>query len=168
MSSGASKSHPEVGSWSRVSRKSRPAGSRRFHYSFDLDGGHSGFVLHKNSRRKARIRMFLDSNENGRFDQKDQLLVGGVLKQAFSSSKPGSLLKSSNAGLITAQEYLIDDHADHDHDHDHHHSHDHQVSNKTPAGINSIGYQHMSLWTEAMAEVFHDHGAAHHHDSMMM
>ena len=108
--------------------------------------------------------MFLDSNENGRFDQKDQLLVGGVLKQAFSSSKPGSLLKSSNAGLITAQEYLIDDHADHDH----HHSHDHQVSNKTPAGINSIGYQHMSLWTEAMAEVFHDHGAAHHHDSMMM
>ena len=59
--------------------------------------------------------MFLDSNENGRFDQKDQLLVGGVLKQAFTSSKPGSLLKSSNAGLITAQEYLIDDHADHDH-----------------------------------------------------
>ena len=164
MNSGASKSHPEVGSWARVSRKSRPAGSRRFHYSFDLDGGHSGFVLHKNSRRKARIRMFLDSNENGRFDQNDQLLVGGVLKQAFSSSKPGSLLKSSNAGLITAQEYLIDDHADHDH----HHSHDHQVLNKTPAGINFIGYQHMSLWTEAMAEVFHDHGAAHHHDSMMM
>ena len=90
----------------------------------------------------------------------------GRLEKPFFSSKPGSLLKLSDAGLITAKEYAMDDHAGHDHDHDH--SHDHQISKKTPAGINSIGYQHMSLWTDVMAEVFHDHGAAHHHDSMMM
>ena len=167
MNSGSSGSLPEVGSWVKVTRKSRPAGSRRFHYSFDLDGGHSGFVLHKKSRRKGRIRLFLDSNENGRFDRKDQPLVGGVLKTPFFSSKPGSLLKSSDAGLITAKEYVMDDHG-HDHDHDHHHGHDHQVLRQIPAGINSIGYKDMSLWTDAMAEVFHDHGDAHHHDSMMM
>ena len=167
MNSGSSGSLPEVGSWVKVTRKSRPAGSRRFHYSFDLDGGHSGFVLHKKLRRKGRIRLFLDSNENGRFDRKDQPLVGGVLKTPFFSSKPGSLLKSSDAGLITAKEYVMDDHG-HDHDHDHHHGHDHQVLRQIPAGINSIGYKDMSLWTDAMAEVFHDHGDAHHHDSMMM
>ena len=155
MNSGSSKSHPTVGSWAKVTRKSRPAGSRRFHYSFDLDGGHSGFVLHNKSRRKGRIRMFLDSNENGRLDQNDQLLVGGVLKKPFVSSKPGSLLKSSDDGLITAKSHVIDDHADHDHDHDH------PVSSKAPVGINSIGYEHMSLWTDVMAEVFHDHGYAH-------
>ena len=105
--------------------------------------------------------MFLDSNDNGRFDKKDQLLVGGVVKKPFFTAKPGSLLKLSDAGLITAKEYAMDDHAGHDH------SHDNKVSKKTPVGINSIGYQHMSLWTDAMAEVFHDHGASHH-DSMMM
>jgi len=61
----------------------------------------------------------------------------------------------------------MDDH-DHDHDHDHSRNHDYQVSKKIPVGINAIGYQYMSLWTDVMAEVFHDHGAAHHHDSMMM
>ena len=169
MDLGSSKTHPEVGSWAKVSRKYRPADSRRFHYSFELDGGHSGFILHKKSRRKGRLRMFLDSNDNGRFDKKDQLLVGGVVKKPFFSAKPGSLLKLSDAGLITAKAYAMDDHSghDHDHDHDHDHSHDHQVSKKTPVGINSIGYQHMSLWTDAMSEVFHDHGASHH-DSMMM
>ena len=155
MDSGSSKPHPTVGSWTKGTRKSRPAGSRQFHYSFDLDIGYSGFVLHKKSRRKGRIRMFLDSNENGRLDRKDQLLVGGVLKKPFFSSKPGSLLKSSDDGLITAKSHVIDDHADQDHDHDH------SVSSKAPVGINSIGYEHMSLWTDAMAEVFHDHGYAH-------
>ena len=48
------------------------------------------------------------------------------------------------------------------------HDHDHHLVSKGPVGINAIGYEHMSLWTEAMAEVFHDHGAAHHHDSMIM
>ena len=69
--------------------ENRPADSRCFQYSFELDGGHSGFILHKKSRRKGRLRMFLDSNDNGRFDQKDQLLVGGVLKNSSSRSSLG-------------------------------------------------------------------------------
>ena len=86
MNSGSSKTHPGFGSWANISRKYRPAGSRGFQYFFDLDGGHSGFILHKKSRRKGRLRMFLDSNDNGRFDQKGQSLVGGVLKKRSSLS----------------------------------------------------------------------------------
>ena len=89
INSGSSKTHPEVGSWVKMLRECRSAGSRRFQYSFDLDGGYSGFILHKKSRRKGRLRMFLDSNDNGRFDQKDQLLVGGVLKNSSSRSSLG-------------------------------------------------------------------------------
>ena len=128
MDSGSSKTHPEVGSWAKVSRKYRPADSRRFQYSFELDGGYSGFILHKKSRRKGRLRMFLDSNDNGRFDQKDQMLVGGVLKKPFFSFKSGSLLKSSDAGVATAKEYVMDDH-----------DHDHQVSKRFQLGLTQSG-----------------------------
>ncbi len=103
--------------------------------------------------------MFLDSNDNGLLDRRDQLLVRGILKKPFSSSRPGSLLRGSEDGVITAKVHVMDQ-PDHDHG-------DHG-SPKDPVGINSIGFEHMSLWTDAMAEVFHDHGAAHHHDSMMM
>ena len=159
VNSGSSKMNPEVGSWGKIPKRLRPVGSRRFHYSFELDGGHSGFVLHKKSRRKGRLRMFLDSNDNGLLDRRDQLLVRGILKKPFSSSRPGSLLRGSEDGVITAKVHVMDQ-PDHDHG-------DHG-SPKDPVGINSIGFEHMSLWTDAMAEAFHDHGAAHHHDSMMM
>ena len=73
--------HPRVGTWTNVANRRLAPRSRRFHYSFELDSGHTGFVLHKKSSRRSRIRVFLDANDNGRFDRKDPLLVGGVLKK---------------------------------------------------------------------------------------
>lgn len=166
MKSVSSKQHPEVGTWAKIRKKQRSAGSRRFHYSFDLENGSSGFVLHKKLRKKGHLRVFLDSNENGIFDRKDELLVRGPLKKPFVFARPGALLRRSEVGVITAKVHAMDDHSSHDHHH-HDHAEVHHASSKGALGINAIGYEHMSLWTSAMGEVFHDHGDAHNHGSMM-
>lgn len=155
---------PQIGSWSRVAKKDRPEGSKRFHYEWSFEDGHVGFVVHKKNGKG--YKMYADSNSDGRFDSSDDLIVKGRVEDGFEDVKPGRLLGKGDLGLITAEPYVAEDHADHDHDHDH--GDDHGSMDMTmPKGINGLGIQHMSFLNTDLEKVLHDHGDAHHHDSMM-
>ena len=47
-------SAPEIGIWSRVRKKDRPTGSKKFHYSWNFDDGETGFVVHKKIKKDIK------------------------------------------------------------------------------------------------------------------
>ena len=151
----------QVGIWSRVRKKDRPTGSKKFHYSWNFDDGETGFVVHRKNQRG--YKMFSDSNENGILDKDDILISKGKVVEGFEDVKPGKLLSKRVDGVITAKPF--ESHSDdHDHDHDHDRDHDHDMS----TGINALGIEHLSLLNADGAMVIHDHGDAHNHDHSMM
>ena len=149
----------QVGIWSRVRKKDRPTGSKKFHYSWNFDDGETGFVVHRKNQRG--YKMFSDSNENGILDKDDILISKGKVVEGFEDVKPGKLLSKRVDGVITAKPF--ESHSD-DHDHDHDRDHDHDMS----TGINALGIEHLSLLNADGAMVIHDHGDAHNHDHSMM
>ena len=156
-----------IGSWARVRRKDLPSKRKQFHYTWDFSDGNSGFIVHKKSKNNKQFQMYLDTNENGIFNKSDRLVVGGKLSKGYRNSKPGDLIDFSVSALITAKPYAPESHVGHDHSgHDHS---SHRQSEKTPLGINELGYQHLSFLDLDMNQVFHDHGAAHnsHHLEMI-
>ena len=149
----------QVGIWSRVRKKDRPTGSKKFHYSWNFDDGETGFVVHRKNQRG--YKMFSDSNENGILDKDDILISKGKVVEGFEDVKPGKLLSKRVDGVITAKPF--ESHSD-DHDHDHDRDHDHDMS----TGINALRIEHLSLLNADGAMVIHDHGDAHNHDHSMM
>ena len=144
-------SAPEIGIWSRVRKKDRPTGSKKFHYSWTFDDGETGFVLHRKNQKG--YKMFYDSNGNGIRDKNDTLISKGEFVEGFEDVKPGKLLPKNVDGVITAKPFQA--HSD-DHDHD------------MVTGINALGIEHLSLLNADGAMVCHDHGDAHNHDHSMM
>ena len=148
----------QVGIWSRVRKKDRPTGSKKFHYSWNFDDGETGFVVHR--KNQGGYKMFSDSNENGILDKDDILVSKGKVVEGFEDVKPGKLLSKRVDGVITAKPF--ESHSDdHDHNHD---DHGHDMS----TGINALGIEHLSLLNADGAMVIHDHGDAHNHDHSMM
>ena len=157
----SSHSASEIGIWSRVRKKDRPTGSKKFHYSWSFDDKETGFVVHRKNQRG--YKMFSDANGNGILDKDDILISKGKFVEGFEGVKPGKLLPKRVDGVITAKPFQS--HGDH-HDHgDHNHSdHGHDMS----TGINALGIEHLSLLNSDGAMVVHDHGNAHNHDLSMM
>ena len=157
-------SAPEIGVWSRVRKKDRPTGSKKFHYSWNFDDGETGFVVHRKNQKG--YKMFYDANGNGIRDKDDILISKGEFVEGFEDVKPGKLLPKKVDGVITAKPFQShsDDH-DHDHqDHDHHDDLGHDMA----TGIDALGIEHLSLLNADGAMVCHDHGDAHNHDHSMM
>ena len=154
-------SAPEVGIWSRVRKKDRPTGSKKFHYSWTFDDGETGFVLHRKNQKG--YKMFYDSNGNGIRDKDDILISKGEFVEGFEDVKPGKLLPKNVDGVITAKPFQAHS-DDHDHDHEDHDDHVHDMV----TGINALGIEHLSLLNADGAMVCHDHGDAHNHDHSMM
>ena len=152
-------SAPEVGIWSRVRKKDRPMGSKKFHYSWNFDDGETGFVVHRKNQKG--YKMFSDTNGNGILDKDDVLISKGKFVEGFEDVKPGKLLPKKIDGVITAKPFQA--HSD-DHGHDHHDDHGYD----TASGINALGIEHLSLLNTDGAMVVHDHGDAHNHDHSMM
>ena len=155
-------SAPEIGIWSRVRKKDRPMGSKKFHYSWNFDDGETGFVVHRKNQKG--YKMFSDSNGNGILDREDVLISKGKFADGFEDVKPDKLLPKKADGVITAESFEThsDDHDGHGH-HDHD-DHDHEMV----TGINALGIEHLSLLNVDGSTVVHDHGDAHNHDHSMM
>ena len=56
-------SAPEIGIWSRVRKKDRPMGSKKFHYSWNFDDGEMDLSFI--GKIKKDIRCFLIQTEMG-------------------------------------------------------------------------------------------------------
>ena len=94
---------PLTGSSAQGANKFKP--QRNHHYTFDVgDNGLdiNGFILqaykHKGKRRK--IRVYLDSNENGRFDKNDPLIGRTGLKHKHAAKGVGNLLDEDEIGQL--------------------------------------------------------------------
>ena len=89
----------------RKARSPEPKKERNHHYTFDVDDNGldiNGFILqtdkHKGKRQKFRV--YLDSNENNRFDKNDVLLGRIGLKTRHSKNGVGGILDEDELGQI--------------------------------------------------------------------
>ena len=94
-------SAPEVGIWSRVRKKDRPMGSKKFHYSWNFDDGETGFVVHR--KNQEGYKMFSDTKRNGILDKNNILISKGKFVKGFEDVKRGNLLPKKVDGVITAK-----------------------------------------------------------------
>ena len=86
-------------------RSSEPKQERKYHYKFDVDHNGldiNGFILHhdKHKGKRHKFRVYLDSNENGRFDKKDELIGRSALKQKHAAKGVGNLLDEGELGQL--------------------------------------------------------------------
>lgn len=78
---------------------------RNYHYTFDVDDNGldiNGFIIHRNKKghKRHKFRVYLDTNENGRFDRKDQLIGKTGLKRKYSRKGIGNLLEEGELGQL--------------------------------------------------------------------
>jgi len=100
-----SKIHYETAPQRASLRSKKPKPQRNHHYTFDVDDNGldiNGFILHtdKHQGKKHKFRVYLDSNENGRFDKKDELIGRSGLKQKCAAKGVGNLLDEDKAGHL--------------------------------------------------------------------
>ena len=78
---------------------------RKHHYTFEVDDNGldiNGFVLHtdKHEGKRQKFRVYLDSNENGRFDKNDQLIGRTGIREKHAAKGVGNLLDEDEIGLL--------------------------------------------------------------------
>lgn len=86
-------------------RSSEPKKERKYHYGFDVDDNGqviNGFILHtdKYKGKRHKFRVYLDSNENNRFDKSDSLIGRSGLKAKHSKSGVGGILDEDEIGQV--------------------------------------------------------------------
>ena len=94
-----------ISSLSAKARSKEPKPQRKHHYTFDVDDNGldiNGFILHtdKHKGKRHKFRVYLDSNENGRFDKNDQLIGRTGLKHKHASKGVGNLLDDDEIGEL--------------------------------------------------------------------
>ena len=87
------------------SRSPEPKKERNRHYTFDVDDNGldiNGFVVHAAtpSQRRHKFRVFLDSNENGRFDKNDPSIGRTGLQRKHAAKGVGNLLDDDEIGQV--------------------------------------------------------------------
>ena len=87
------------------SRSTEPKKQRKHHYAFDVDDNGldiNGFILHtdKHEGKRHKFRVYLDSNENGRFDKNDPLIGRTGLKKKHAAKGVGNLLDKDEIGHV--------------------------------------------------------------------
>ena len=90
------------------SRSKEPKPQRKHHYTFDVDDNGldiNGFILHHNKHegKRHKFRVYLDSNENGRFDKNDELIGRSGPKQKHASKGVGNLLYEGEIGELVVK-----------------------------------------------------------------
>lgn len=78
---------------------------RNHHYTFNVDDNGldiNGFILHtdKHKGKKQKFRVYLDSNENNRFDKNDELIGRTGLNQKHAAKGVGNLLDEGEIGQL--------------------------------------------------------------------
>ena len=78
---------------------------RKHQYTFEVDDNGldiNGFVLHtdKHEGKRQKFRVYLDSNENGRFDRNDQLIGRTGIREKHAAKGVGNLLDEDEVGLL--------------------------------------------------------------------
>ena len=86
-------------------RSAKPKKQRKHHYTFDVeDNGldFNGFILHtdKHEGKRHKFRVYLDSNENGRFDKNDELIGRTGIRQRHAAKGVGNLLDDDEIGQL--------------------------------------------------------------------
>ena len=86
-------------------RSKEPKPQRKHHYTFDVDDNGldiNGFILHtdKHKGKRHKFRVYLDSNENGRFDKNDPLIGRTGLKHKHAAKGVGNLLDDDDIGRL--------------------------------------------------------------------
>ena len=94
-----------ISSLSAKARSKEPKPQRKHHYTFDVDDNGldiNGFILHtdKHKGKRHKFRVYLDSNENGRFDKNDQLIGKSGLKKKHAAKGVGNLLDEGELGQL--------------------------------------------------------------------
>ena len=90
------------------SRSPEPTKHRNHHYTFDVDDNGvdiNGFILHHNKHKgnRHKFRVYLDSNENKRFD-KDDLFIGRTgIKANHSKKGVGNLIDLDEIGKVSVK-----------------------------------------------------------------
>ena len=90
----------------RKSNKSIKSNKQRLHhYTFDVDDNGldiNGFIIQTDKRKgkRQKFRVYLDTNENNRFDKNDQLIGRTGLKQKQASKGVGNLLDKGEIGQL--------------------------------------------------------------------
>ena len=94
------------GTWTLSSDESMPNRKHRnHHYTFNVDHKGfdlNGFIVHTDKHRGKRdkFRVYLDANENNRFDKRDLLIGRAGLKDQHSKDDVGELLEQGELGGI--------------------------------------------------------------------
>ena len=143
----------DVGVWKKVRKNQKITGGRDYHYSWELNGAGSGFIVYK--RKRNRYIMYEDTNGNGIRDKKDGLISKGKFSDGF---RPRDLPFKKD-GVITAKAFDADKFQSQSLEM---HGHQHEVT-----GINTLGIEHMSLLDSNGVQALHDHGDAHGYSSSM-
>ena len=86
-------------------RRKRPKRQRNHHYTFDVDDNGldiNGFIIQRYSKfhRRYKFRVYLDTDENGRFDRRDELIGMTGLKDKHSKKGIGNLLEDGELGRL--------------------------------------------------------------------
>ena len=76
---------------------------RNHHYTFDVDDNGldiNGFIIHKKKKghKRHKFKVFLDTNENGRFDRSDELIGKTSLTRKLTKQGIGNLLDDGELG----------------------------------------------------------------------
>ena len=102
---------PPTTDWIRNDERTRPLQrssskkQRNHHYAFDVgDNGLdiNGFIIHKKKKghKRHKFKVFLDTNENGSFDRKDELIGKTSLTRKLTKKGIGNLLNDDELGQL--------------------------------------------------------------------
>ena len=89
-------------------KKNHSKKQRKHHYAFDVDDNGldiNGFILHtdKHEGKRHKFRVYLDSNENNRFDNNDQLIGRKGIRSKHAAKGVGSVLDEDAIGQVEVQ-----------------------------------------------------------------
>ena len=84
---------------STVERGRRKGRQRRYEYVWDLDDGRPGFVR---QTKRDRLRIFVDSDSDGLFTEKDELVGRARIRKNYRGIDRGRILDEGAFGSITA------------------------------------------------------------------
>ena len=98
--------HNDFKHFNQDARKPKAKSRQRKHHNiFDVNHkgvDFSGFIVHSANKHHHhhRLKVYLDANDNGRFDKKDELIGASKLKNMHSKNGVGGILESGEIGSV--------------------------------------------------------------------
>ena len=82
-----------------IKPRQRKQTTRRHHYRWDLDDGFPGFIR---ETKRNRLRLYVDSDQNGLFTEDDDLIGVARTRHVHRRRDRGQLLNQDQTGSIQA------------------------------------------------------------------